>query len=206
MITCHLRGIDAWLSRQLTPLRHLDGLPSLALRLYLVPVFWMAGSTKLVNFQDTVQWFGDVDHGLGLPLPWLMAVLATAAELAGALLLAAGLATRWICLPLLVTMAVAAITVHLDNGWQAIADPGAPFANAQVLASAERLERARELLQAHGNYDWLTASGSFVILNNGIEFAVTYAVMLLALVVLGGGRYVSLDWWLARWLRRPPSV
>lgn len=45
----------------------------------------------------------------------------------------------------------------------------------------------------HGNYDWLTSSGSVVILNNGIEFAATYFVMLLALFFMGGGRYVSLD-------------
>ena len=39
-----------------------------------------------------------------------------------------------------------------------------------------------------------------VILNNGIEFAVTYAVMLLALIAQGGGRYVSLDYWAMRWI------
>jgi uncharacterized membrane protein YphA (DoxX/SURF4 family) len=93
-------------------------------------------------------------------------------------------------------MLVAIFKVHLPNGWQAIADPNAPFANMQVLASAEKLERAREILQNYGNYDWLTSSGSFVVLNNGIEFAATYAVMLLALLVLGGGRYVSLDYWI----------
>lgn len=98
-------------------------------------------------------------------------------------------------------MLVAIFAVHLENGWQAIADPSAPFANAQVMMAGEKLERIRELLQAHGNYDWLTASGPVVILNNGIEFAVTYAVMLLALMAQGGGRYVSLDYWLARWLR-----
>ena len=97
---------------------------------------------------------------------------------------------------------VAALAVHLPNGWQAIADPSAPFANAQVLAAAERLMRIRDILQSHGDYDWLTASGPVVILNNGVEFAVTYAVMLMALVVLGGGRYTSADWWLARYLRR----
>jgi uncharacterized membrane protein YphA (DoxX/SURF4 family) len=68
----------------------------------------------------------------------------------------------------------------------------------QVLASAEKLEKAREILQTYGNYDWLTSSGSFVILNNGIEFAVTYLVMLLALLVLGGGRYFSLDYWIKK--------
>ena len=179
-------------------LKHFDGLAALGLRLYLVPVFWMAGTNKLMNFQDTIDWFGNSDWGLGLPFPSIMAALATSAELSGAVLLALGLFTRLISIPLIITMFVAIFTVHLPHGWQAIADPNAPFANAQVLASAEKLEKAREILETYGNYDWLTSSGSLVILNNGVEFAVTYSVMLLALIVLGGGRYVSLDYWFTR--------
>ena len=49
---------------------------------------------------------------------------------------------------------------------------------------AVRLDAARELLQEHGNYGWLTGKGSIVILQNGIEFAVTYLIMLLALLFL----------------------
>lgn len=179
-----------------------DGLPALALRLYLVPVFWMAGSHKLADFSSTVEWFGNSDWGLGLPFPLLMAILATATELAGAVLLALGLLTRWISVPLIITMLVAALTVHWPNGWQAIADPSAPFANTQVIDSADKLAAARSLLEQHGNYEWLTSSGQFVILNNGIEFAITYLVMLLALVKLGGGRYISVDYWFKRWLRK----
>ncbi|OTG98736.1 MULTISPECIES: DoxX family protein [Acinetobacter] len=179
-------------------LKHFDGLAALGLRLYLVPVFWMAGTNKLMHFQDTIDWFGNSDWGLGLPFPSIMAALATSAELSGAVLLALGLFTRLISIPLIITMFVAIFTVHLPHGWQAIADPNAPFANAQVLASAEKLEKAREILETYGNYDWLTSSGSLVILNNGVEFAVTYSVMLLALIVLGGGRYVSLDYWFTR--------
>jgi len=177
-------------------IKHFDGIAALALRLYLVPIFWMAGSNKLMHFQDTIEWFGNPDWGLGLPFPTLMAALATSTELAGAVLLGLGLFTRFISIPLIITMLVAIVTVHLPNGWQAIADPNAPFANAQVLASAEKLEKAHQILQNYGNYDWLTASGSFVILNNGVEFAVTYLVMLLALIFIGGGRYISLDFWM----------
>ena len=179
-----------------TAIKHFDGIAALALRLYLVPIFWMAGSNKLMHFQDTIEWFGNPDWGLGLPFPTLMAALATSTELAGAVLLGLGLFTRFISIPLIITMLVAIVTVHLPNGWQAIADPNAPFANAQVLASTEKLEKAHEILQNYGNYDWLTASGSFVILNNGVEFAVTYLVMLLALIFIGGGRYISLDFWM----------
>jgi putative oxidoreductase len=34
----------------------------------------------------------------------------------------------------------------------------------------------------------LTEHGNFVVLNNGIEFAATYFVMLLALLYLGSGK------------------
>jgi uncharacterized membrane protein YphA (DoxX/SURF4 family) len=57
-------------------------------------------------------------------------------------------------------------------------------------------------LQEHGNYDWLTEYGNFVVLNNGIEFAATYFVMLLALFFIGGGKYLSIDYWLARKLQQ----
>jgi uncharacterized membrane protein YphA (DoxX/SURF4 family) len=194
-IALQLQHLQRQAAKLLTPV---DGIPALAIRLYLVPIFWMAGTHKLADFSGTVEWFGNSDWGLGLPLPWLMAFLATGAELVGAVLLALGLFTRLISIPLMITMIVAAVTVHLPNGWQAIADANAPFANAQVLASVDKITAAREILQAHGNYDWLTASGNFVILNNGIEFAVTYLIMLLALVKLGGGRYISLDYWLIK--------
>ncbi|WP_096733470.1 HvfX family Cu-binding RiPP maturation protein [Acinetobacter guillouiae] len=179
-------------------IKHSDGIAALTLRLYLVPIFWMAGTNKLAHFQQTVEWFGNTDWGLGLPFPTLLATLATSVEIIGAILLALGFLTRFISIPLIITMLVAIVTVHLPNGWQAIADPNAPFASAQVFASTEKLEKARQILETHGNYDWLTSSGSFVILNNGIEFAVTYLVMLLALIVLGGGRYLSLDYCVKR--------
>ncbi len=67
-------------------LQHIDGIAALAIRLYLVPIFWMAGTNKLMHFNDIVEWFGSSDGGLGLPFPYLMAVLATSTELAGAIL------------------------------------------------------------------------------------------------------------------------
>jgi len=176
----------------------LDFLAPLALRLYLVPIFWMAGTSKLGSFDSTVAWFGNPDWGLGLPFPWLLALLATWTELLGAVSLLLGLAVRWFAIPLMFTMVVAAAAVHLENGWQAIADPSAPFANARVEASAEKLDRAKAILREHGNYDWLTSSGNIVVLNRGIEFAATYFIMLLALFFIGAGRFVSLDYWAAR--------
>lgn len=171
-------------------------LAPLLLRLYLVPIFWMAGMSKFNSFADTVAWFGNPEWGLGLPFPWIMAFLATATELVGAALLALGLFTRLVSVPLAITMLVAIFSVHWPNGWQAIADPLAPFANEQVLSSADKLSAARGLLKEHGDYEWLTSSGKFVILNNGIEFATTYLIMLLALIAMGAGHYLSMDYWL----------
>ncbi len=172
-------------------LQYLDGLAPLALRLYLVPVFWMAGTQKIAGMENTIEWFGNPEWGLGLPYPWLMAHLAAYTEAIGALLLLLGLATRWISIPLMVTMLVAIFAVHWHNGWAAIAD-----SSAQEVAV--RLGAAKEILREHGNYAWLTEKGNFVVLNNGIEFGVTYFVMLLALFFTGGGRYTSVDYFLSR--------
>ncbi len=178
--------------------RAIDFLGPLALRLYLAPIFWMAGTKKIAGFSDTTAWFGNPDWGLGLPFPELMAALATGTEVIGAILLVLGLATRWIAIPLMVTMAVAIIKVHLANGWLAIAEGNGLFATEQTIEATERLNRAKEILQEHGNYQWLTEKGSIVILNNGIEFGMTYFIMLLVLFFIGGGKYLSFDYWIKR--------
>jgi uncharacterized membrane protein YphA (DoxX/SURF4 family) len=98
----------------------------------------------------------------------------------------------------MVTMLVAAFTVHWPNGWLAIADGSSWLANDRVLEAGDKLAKAKEILQEHGNYDWLTSSGNLAVLNNGIEFAATYFIMLLALFTLGGGRYTSLDYFIAK--------
>jgi putative oxidoreductase len=177
--------------------QHLSGLAPLLLRLYLAPVLLQAGWNKYLHFDDTVAWFGNADWGLGLPLPAFMAGLAVSAEIAGALLLALGLFTRLASIPLMVTMLVAIFAVHWPNGWLAIADSASWLANERVVNSAQQLSAAKELLQQHGHYNWLTSNGNFVILNNGIEFAATYFVMLLSLFFTGGGRYTSLDHYLS---------
>ncbi len=178
--------------------KHWDFAPALLLRLYLAPIFWMAGSQKLSHFSDTVDWFGNSEWGLGLPFPLLMATLATATELLGAIFLLVGFATRWISIPLIVTMIVAALTVHWQNGWLAIAAGDGPFATERTMGAIERLSRIKDILHSHGNYDWLTENGSVVILNNGVEFAATYIIMLMSLVVIGGGKFVSIDYWIGR--------
>lgn len=173
----------------------------LLLRLYLVPIFWIAGSKKIASIDSTIEWFGNPDWGLGLPLPTLMAWSASLIEAGGAILLLFGLGVRWISIPLMGTMVVAAVTVHLQNGWLAIAEGAGFFATERTMGAIDRLDRAKDILKEHGNYSWLTENGSIVILNNGIEFAATYFIMLLALLVIGGGKYVSLDYWIAKKFR-----
>lgn len=165
-----------------------DFLAPLALRLYLVPIFWMAGIQKFNSFDSTVAWFGNPDWGLGLPAPAVMAFLATATEIVGAILLLLGLGVRLISIPLMFTMLIAAFSVHIQNGWLVIATGSGIFATERSIAAIDRLDKAKEILKEHGNYEWLTEQGNFVVLNNGIEFAATYFIMLLVLFYIGSGR------------------
>lgn len=189
-------------SKLLNRARQLDFFAPLLLRLYLVPIFWMAGSKKLNSFESTVDWFGNKEWGLGLPFPELLAFLATWTEILGAVLLFIGLAVSWIAIPLMITMLVAALSVHWQNGWLAIAEGSGFFATERTMEAINKLDKAKEILQEYGNYSWLTENGSFVILNNGIEFSATYFIMLLVLFFTGSGRFVSLDYWCARSLSK----
>ena len=47
------------INRPLKYLNTLDFLAPLVLRLYLVPVLWLAGTSKLNNIENTVTWFGN---------------------------------------------------------------------------------------------------------------------------------------------------
>ena len=179
--------------------RKADFLAPLVFRLFLAPVFITVGLHKLHGFENTVGWF---EH-LGLPFPIVMASLAIGAEVIGGFCLLFGVAVRWMSVPLMVTMIVAAFTAHIDNGWNAIA-PSSPDTNIAVVLEpigfpgaqeslenskevGERLARARSILQEHGNYGYLTEKGSIVILNNGIEFSFIYFAMLLSLFFTGAG-------------------
>ncbi len=186
---------------------YVDFIGPLLLRIYIVPVFWVASNNKWNPFDSdssldsVIQWFGNTEWGLGLPFPTLMAYMAWGTEYFGAILLALGLATRWISIPLMFTMIVAAVTVHWQNGWQAVHDLSSPYASANAGEAIERLSQAKDILKEHGNYDWLTEYGNLIASNNGIEWAATYFLILLALFVTGGGKFVSVDYWLAKKFR-----
>ncbi|MDE0419675.1 MAG: DoxX family protein [Gammaproteobacteria bacterium] len=180
-------------------LKPFDGVPPLLLRLFLAPVMIQSGWVKATGFSGTVSWFGNT---LGMPLPEVMAFLATAAELGGGVMLVAGLATRLVAVPLMITMLVAAFAVHWQNGWLVLSDASSWLANDRVMEAVPRKAEIISILKEHGDYKWLTARGSVTILNGGIEFAVTYFLMLLSLFFTGGGRYTSMDYWLAKVTKR----
>lgn len=173
----------------------LEFIAPLAMRLYLAPVFWVAGMEKAQHMQSTIEWFGNAQWGLGLPFPTLMAYLAVGSEIIGSICLAFGLALRLAVIPLLITMVVAALTVHLDNGWFAISPHGSE--------AASRLRGFLSWLQKHypQRHGFITELGKPVSLNNGVEFAVTYFIMLLSLYFTGAGKYISIDYWFGSWLK-----
>jgi len=197
--------------------RVVDFLGPLALRLYLAPIFIAVGLHKFMHLEDIASWFGNPDWGLGLPAPMLMAILAASAEFFGGIALLFGVAVRWFAIPLMITMLVATFAVHWDKGWFAIApgDPttstAKPLASLGISAAKRSLENSEEvgkrmsatksLLKEHGNYTWLTEKGNLVVLNNGIEFAVTYFIMLMMLFFTGAGKYLSVDYWIAKSFR-----
>jgi putative oxidoreductase len=68
--------------------------------------------SKSLTFDRIVDWFGNPDYGLGLPIAFIMAFLATAAQLIGSIFLFVGLATRWVSIPLMVAILVAVFSPH----------------------------------------------------------------------------------------------
>jgi len=211
----------------LNKLPKFDGIPALLLRLYLAPIFIMAGYSKtqmlnpdvtgLVSFMadpNIIAWFGNSEWGLGLPFPALLANLVILVEFFGGWLLLVGVLTRLISIPLMFTMIIAATSVHAENGWFAITPTNPDISSAKMLTwvgfeqaedslansaeTANRLGKMREILDENGNTDWLYEKGSIVVLNNGIEFSATYFIMLLALFFIGAGRYTSADYYLSK--------
>lgn len=177
-------------------------LASITLRVYLAPIFILAGANKLANAEGIGQYFAS----LNIPAPELMAYVAGGTEFVGGWLLVAGLAVRWIAIPLMFTMVVAATTAHWENGWHVAPETEltAPWEWRKDLIEdgVERRDKARSLLRRHGNYSYLTEAGSITINKNGIEWAATYFLMLMALMALGAGKFFSVDYWLGRFFRK----
>jgi uncharacterized membrane protein YphA (DoxX/SURF4 family) len=212
-----------------------NGIPALLIRLYLAPIFIIAGYNKLglgdpditgiaslLANDNIVAWFGNSEWGLGLPFPELLANLAAWTEFLGGWFLLVGLLTRLVSIPLMFTMVIAMTSVHAENGWFAITPTNPDTSPAKVVAwlgieqaeqslqnsedAALRLNKIRDIVAENGNTDWLYEKGTIVMLNNGIEFAMTYFIMLLALFFIGAGRFTSIDYFLRRQLCKKVNV
>ena len=96
-------------------LNNFKDIPLLFFRLILAYGFWVPATMKWGNIGGIAEWFGS----MGIPFPMLNAYMAATTEMAGVILLTLGLATRLISIPLIITMIVAIVTVHLGNGFEA---------------------------------------------------------------------------------------
>ena len=83
----------------------------LGIRLYWGWHFATTGWGKLNNLAKVTAYFGDTLH---IPFPKLNAIMAGSTECGGGVLLLLGLGSRFVPIPLIVTMAVAYATAEQD--------------------------------------------------------------------------------------------
>ncbi|WP_029293069.1 HvfX family Cu-binding RiPP maturation protein [Chryseobacterium hispalense] len=93
----------------------LSDLPLLLIRLVLAYGFYNPAMMKLKDINSIADWFSSIN----IPFPLINAYLAASTEISGVILLTLGLFTRIISVPLIITMIVAIITVHWENGFEA---------------------------------------------------------------------------------------
>lgn len=96
----------------------LDNFHSISLlfiRLLLAYGFYEPAMNKWNDIQSVSSWF----ESMKIPLPLVNTYLAATTELLGVGLLALGLFTRFISIPLIITMIVAITLVHFENGFEA---------------------------------------------------------------------------------------
>lgn len=91
----------------------------LAMRLYWGISFFMTGKGKLMGLDKVTDYF----QSLGIPFPHQQAILAGCTECFGGLLLAAGLASRLVSIPLTVVLIVAYATAESDAAKAIFSDP-----------------------------------------------------------------------------------
>ncbi len=105
----------AWTDRAGRLIRTADAFPlslvQLAARIGVAHVFWQSAQTKLVSWPVTLQLFA-YEYRLPILPPDIAAPMATAAELAGAVMIAIGLLSRLAALMLLGVVATIQIFVY----------------------------------------------------------------------------------------------
>jgi len=94
-------------------LQNFQSLFLLMARLVIAYGFFEPALNKWKSIEDTAAWYGS----LGIPFPLLNVYISATVETLGVVLLALGLLTRVISLPLIGTMIVAILTVHIGNGF-----------------------------------------------------------------------------------------
>ncbi len=77
--------------------------------------FYDPAMQKWSDIKSVADWFASI----GIPFSTFSAYIAASTELIGVVLLALGLFTRLISIPLMVIMVVAILTVHLTHGFAA---------------------------------------------------------------------------------------
>ena len=93
-------------------LNQLDWIPILLVRLSVGLLFFESGRGKLfVKFDELVKYFGE----LGIPLPYLNALVTASIEFVGGICLILGVATRIFSAPLAFIMLVAILTAQLKT-------------------------------------------------------------------------------------------
>lgn len=96
-------------------LSHGQSISLLFARLVVAYGFYNPAMQKWSDISSVANWFGSMD----IPFPALSAYVVASTELLGVALLALGLFTRLISLPLIIIMVVAVATVHLTHGFSA---------------------------------------------------------------------------------------
>ena len=91
----------------------------LIIRLYWGWQFFQTGRGKLMDVSKPAQFFAS----LGIPFPYLQAILVGCTECFGGLLLLAGLASRLISIPLGILLTVAYFTADIDRVRVIFSDP-----------------------------------------------------------------------------------
>lgn len=91
----------------------------LILRLYFGITWFLTGIGKLGDIGSFVNYL----EFLNVPLPTLNAYFVACIETFGGLLLAMGLLSRLVCIPLIVIMVVAYLTADSESAWQIFSNP-----------------------------------------------------------------------------------
>ena len=92
-------------------IQRLDWLPPLLMRFFVGYFFFETGWGKIHNLDAFTERFA----GWGIPHPYFNAVLSAYTELIGGGLMAVGLLTRIVAIPLIINMLVAIVTVKLAS-------------------------------------------------------------------------------------------